>query len=1183
MRLVASMRLAVFLSALATQCFSQASDVTPKIIPPSPEASNLGKFVEVPVSLYTGVPQIGIPIYEIHKGPLKINIDLSYHASGIKVEEMASWVGAGWALNAGGVVTRTVRGKPDDSDLGDGFFRFSRRYNIPSIDQLGEVEKGQVYASLSNGSADAEPDQYFINAGGINIQFTFDWNRQIVQDQIGTKIVPVQDVNSTLNPDKILGWDVTDEHGTIYKFREIETTISDQPGTTGASRNGNFASSWYLSQIVDVNNENSILFSYDSYSLDYWIKPSTRIVHDLQAGPCGFGSIEGDLKSNTSRMIVAGKRISEIRTDDGSIKMSFVPGSDRTDTGLLWTAGATSNFKTLDKVIIKNKFDEEIKTFQLGQDYSIGRLTLRSVTPKCGGTNVSPPYFLDYNGVLPSVLSYGQDHWGYANGKSNSHLVPGALIRTINDVQVFYSPGADRTPNLAFGSAGSLSKMTYPTGGYVEFDYEAHDYGLVQVSQVAEYPVVPTNYSLSMTGPEINGSNNFKTLTFQINANPNSPLNPYIPVTIATSGFTTNGATDGLKPWIKIYDANNTVIDWIKFGVQDPPAVQSNVETRILSPGTYRLETGVRYYDGTSPYDFASVSVSFDQWNTNPSSILYKKNAGGIRIKEIRQFESSSDVNYITRQFNYNLESDPTKSSGVIYQEPKYEYNVTNYCNQGNLANVATLLIRMANNVNMLGTTKGSFIGYREVETVFGKGTNINGKSRSKFTSAYDYNDQIYQALPFRPAASFGYKTGLLLEQTDYSYSGNFNVVKKLTNQYDFYQAPTVKGLVTLFIGYDETFPPYHLKGTYDNLLGNAKPIQSVEATYPSDMTTSSVASITEMEYDASLSFLKKQTRYTSKGDKIVTEFYYPGDYSSPSSAINAMKNTLNMVGVPIETVERQTINNIDYISSGKYSVFDLIGGKLRLVSENKLNTSSLITPSNFNYSFGAANSVADSRYYQQQIHFDQYDARGNILQYTAIDGVAHSFLWAYNSELPIAHVVNTPSDQIAYTSFESDGKGNWNYSGTPVADNTAPTGTNIYNLSSGSIQKTGLNSSTTYWISYRYKTGASVTVAGGTLSSTTTTAGVNGWTTLSQKISGASTVTISGSGSIDELRLYPDQSQMTTYSYLPGIGMTSMTDTNNKSSFYLYDSFGRLNLIKDDKGNVLKKYTYHYKNSTND
>ena len=80
----------------------------------SPTAASLGKYGDFPVSYNTGLPQISIPIYTVKAGSLSLPISLSYHASGLKVQEEASWVGAGWSLNAGGMITRTVVGAADD-------------------------------------------------------------------------------------------------------------------------------------------------------------------------------------------------------------------------------------------------------------------------------------------------------------------------------------------------------------------------------------------------------------------------------------------------------------------------------------------------------------------------------------------------------------------------------------------------------------------------------------------------------------------------------------------------------------------------------------------------------------------------------------------------------------------------------------------------------------------------------------------------------------------------------------------------------------------------------------------------------------------------------------------------------------------------------------------------------------
>ena len=60
---------------------------------PSPTAASLGKFGDMPVSLYTGVPDITVPLWTVQGTPLQLRITFQYHASGIRVEEIAGWVG----------------------------------------------------------------------------------------------------------------------------------------------------------------------------------------------------------------------------------------------------------------------------------------------------------------------------------------------------------------------------------------------------------------------------------------------------------------------------------------------------------------------------------------------------------------------------------------------------------------------------------------------------------------------------------------------------------------------------------------------------------------------------------------------------------------------------------------------------------------------------------------------------------------------------------------------------------------------------------------------------------------------------------------------------------------------------------------------------------------------------------
>ncbi|MBT1704911.1 hypothetical protein [Chryseosolibacter indicus] len=55
-------------------------------------------------------------------------------------------------------------------------------------------------------------------------------------------------------------------------------------------------------------------------------------------------------------------------------------------------------------------------------------------------------------------------------------------------------------------------------------------------------------------------------------------------------------------------------------------------------------------------------------------------------------------------------------------------------------------------------------------------------------------------------------------------------------------------------------------------------------------------------------------------------------------------------------------------------------------------------------------------------------------------------------------------------------------------------------------------------------------------------------------------------------------RAKLRTYMYRPLIGMASQTDFNGRTTYYRYDSFGRLKYMEDNDGNLVQKYNYHYK-----
>ena len=203
------------------------------------------------------------------------------------------------------------------------------------------------------------------------------------------------------------------------------------------------------------------------------------------------------------------------------------------------------------------------------------------------------------------------------------------------------------------------------------------------------------------------------------------------------------------------------------------------------------------------------------------------------------------------------------------------------------------------------------------------------------------------------------------------------------------------------------------------------------------------------------------------------------------------------------------------------------------------------------------------------------YGTRGTPLQVTQ-KGRVKSLIWDTKGVVMEAEVTDAAANDIAYSSFEDETNVSWSIGSAVRIDTTARTGTKAYNLANGSVEKTGLTSQV-YIVSF-WAQSSSVRVNGNAATAIGST--IKGWTYFETKVSGTS-VTISRSGTgnvlIDELRLYPEHARMVTYTYLPGVGVSSVTNENNYTEYYEYDAFGRLIFTKDQNGGIVKSYTYHY------
>lgn len=347
-------------------------------------------------------------------------------------------------------------------------------------------------------------------------------------------------------------------------------------------------------------------------------------------------------------------------------------------------------------------------------------------------------------------------------------------------------------------------------------------------------------------------------------------------------------------------------------------------------------------------------------------------------------------------------------------------------------------------------------------------------------------------------------------------------------------------------------------------------PTQQVITRY--DINGNSGVSTTQMTFNPTTHNLASIQRDGSDGQTIVQHFKYPEDYASGLTGNMVSARVLSPV-LESQTWLKQNASD-SVLIGGAITQYDQT--IFKPVAEYAVETTAPIAAlNNQTISGGLYTSLlSDSRYILKgQI---QYDANANPSVSTKSADMNISYIWDYRHALPIAKVKNAAQADIAYTSFEADGSGNWSFSGAGTPVTGAPTGSNCYSLAGGSISKSGLTSSTMYVVSYWTQGGSSLSISG-TSGSPVQGKTINGWTYYEHKVTGVSSVTVGGSVNIDELRLYPATAQMTTYTYLPSIGISSSCDVDNRVTYYQYDGMGRLQAEKDQDGNIIKTYQFHY------
>jgi hypothetical protein len=618
---------------------------------------------------------------------------------------------------------------------------------------------------------------------------------------------------------------------------------------------------------------------------------------------------------------------------------------------------------------------------------------------------------------------------------------------------------------------------------------------------------------------------------------------------------------------------------------------------------------------------------------------IINRNIGGFRIRKIvdKTSSSSADLNY--KEYFYD---NPYFVANIQNSDCISTYFRWGTSPTTNLNFQCNFKSRTVSSTQPIGSVQGGHIAYGKVSCNYGQGA-INGKTEYYYSVDGDQGGFSLTPY-YRPITSYDHRRGNLLKQIDYDAAGNINKITansyeyilkyagSFSNPYYSRDEPLGQNVVSA------SLLPFKVISFADFAVPSEwVRIKNTAETIYEGGSYSTV--VKEFSYDNSNYSYVTQTKSTNSKGNVITELKkYPLDYKPTTTASNeeierkfetdyqtlyntfvscdnaaANSTALNSCYLNYQTGYDNLINIRNTALANYQAGFTTLAngtsdpvlkGEYQLIASNKVdelientvtkdvttelekNTNSF---KNFtgNILLEKMNKSIMGNVQENIITVNAYDPVGNILQATPREGVVQSFVWDYNNKFPIARAINAPQTGIAYTSFEADGTGNWTIPTTLRDATAAVSGKQSYNLSNGAISKAGLTIGNIYTVSYWSQNG-SKTISGGTSTARTgstigLTAGISlgTWTYFEHTVTANSTtITISGSGLVDELRLYPQGALMTTYTYAPLIGETSMGDPNGKLTYYDYDSFNRLKNIKDFQGNILKNYQYNYVNS---
>lgn len=1115
----------------------------------SPNVASFMQFKEVPVSFFTGTPAIDIPLYDFTARKVTVPLRLSYHASGVKLDQHPGWVGMGWTLIAGGSINRVVKDYPDEYTHTDENFGthagFYWNYDVLAVstwDQASRIE--DIAKDVTKWVPDTQPDEFSFSypggSGSFYMDHTGNWKvksdkpvQVIFNDQAANAFlqIPFQappDTRMEQNFKSFSGFTIIDENGRKYIFGGTTDAIEYQISLFEQQYDEDMtASTWYLTKIIDVDGT-EVNFEYEP---DHFIDQLYLSVN--------------------------------IQTRARTINSSDNPVNWSTCSSTNWL-GMLDNY--IDGKLISPVYLKRITALGKSVLFSRSNSTELTYTDSCYSANYSQfmtsPLSQDPRHPFIALLGYAKDQ-----GLPNARQEPGS--------------GSGGAPNLD-GVIVGLTQALLDRLRWKQLDaIQIFDEDNSIVRQFSFGYTNSANERLTLLSLQESGKDFGNALPpYKFFYDNSVPLPPYLSNKVDHWGYFNNtfayvGVDDPVTglPYTTSY-----------YGYREPNATYLYAGTlnRIVYP------TGGQAVFTYEPHRYGRVlnEIRSDAgFLTGPA---YDLLAGGLRIKKIELYDPENlDNPALTKEYFYiknytnGYNQGSIQSSGILGGRAKYYYD--DYRVEASNDPDVTYSKSVFSSQSVLAAcnnSMGNHIGYSEVTEKLSDGSYTKYFFSNFDTGGLDEDGVSLQTTrtAYEPYSSLEAERGLLIKQQEFSSS---NVLQRektidyiaLNKANEYVRTMTAKtfnvcpnSAISVFEGV-----AYKLY-TYSYL-----PSKETDKIYdPFGVLYSSV--VRDYTYDQTTRFLKTETfSDNSRGQKQRTYYYYPMDYGltgTPSDPISLGVKNLQTKHILVPVIEKLT------------QLSDATGANFKTSNSTFVTYKPTIPVPDIIYNLETASLVSDYTpvslsltsatihpSLKPQVRFLSYDGYNNILKLQKNNDIVTSYLWNANSTLPVAQVINASADAIFFDDFEGVSGGHFATYSTDDkksgAQSYAGTGTFSITLPAGDYR-------VSFWAKPRLSS-PQVTITGTTIVSQTISG--SEWKCYETAISASTTISITPNDIfLDCLRIYPQGSQLTTYLYDTPGNIIATHDLNNNVTYYEYDSHHRLIATKDSKGNIVKSFEYHYR-----